>query len=150
MEEKIIEIIREKLTEKEVGIVKDVFNQNENLKTLLSDLEKDYAALDLRYSEALHKIGKYTAIETETQKLEELNKTLSEEKTKLEIEKIKLDIERARVKEDAMRYVFETVFKVPSVREKYQEIVTSYGYQNGTYSATGTHQQPMEKTITQE
>jgi len=144
-EQKILDIIRETLPEKEVGIVRDIFNENAQLKEQNKIMKDD---LD-HFHERLESASKYIKqLEDETisarQQMienERERNILEKDKKIFSEEQMKLKVDIAEAKLNSYREAMGMVFKVPEVRKNFYKTipVEVNGYiQNGSESGSET------------
>lgn len=134
MENKILELIRESLPEKEVGIVKVVFEERETYKKDLATskennlvLKKEVELLDKEVVEL-----RKTKVENADKKeaLEVKEKDIAKRETKLLVDLAENEV---RVIKDC----FDKVMKVPQIRKTIYKNVTKDSYNNGAESENG-------------
>lgn len=156
MDKDLIELIKSKLPEAEVGAVKAIISELEQVKESNKVLCFQVEALS-RDKESLEKRLKVAENNNKTQDyIEHMRNKNQKKEDELKDKEAQLKAEVPKAREEVMKYVFDTIFKVPTTRENYQEKVMGYTsqYNNQTgssqYSPSGESLYPVQKVITQE
>jgi hypothetical protein len=157
MDNEILEIIRKTIPEKEVGVIREVFarcaelegavvrlneleiethNKLQAVCTVNKELES--TVLDLRTQVAGFKIQKT--------KIHEYEKELKHKELELLKKELKLESEVPKAEAEAFKYIFNTIYRVLTVREKAQIPLVQTGF---SYNPkTGNQDIPFSNTIT--
>lgn len=151
MDKDLIELIKSKLPEAEVGAVKAIISELEQVKETNKVLCAQVEALKQDKDSLEKRLEKSEVNNIAQQLIEVRRKENIQKEDELKDKEAKLMAEVPKAREEVMKYVFDTIFKVPKVREDYQEIITAYGYNSsGTYSPNNQYTTPVTKTVTQE
>ena len=149
MDKKILDLLTEQLTAKEVGIVKETFERKEqletevfSLKTTVEYLSKDLSACKKENEEVMDRITK--AIEAEDRVKAQSILVEAHEKAILEKE-YKLDVAAAQKEAGVWKEAMTMMLRPASTRRLYQEKITNISG-NGAYS-NDTLQPAIEEVI---
>ena len=121
MEEKILEVIREALPEKEVGIVRKVFVERDDFKSQLEEDNEEIKNCNKKLIEVAKDRDILKTREDENIKKE---KELNEKEQKLEKKELKLDITLAQTEARITRECFDKVMQVPIIRKNIQNSIS--------------------------
>lgn len=151
MDKDLIELIKSKLPEAEVGAVKAVLADLDKTRKDLESARDEIVILREESKEFKKKYDESHANNVAQSLIEKEKQENAKKAEELKVKELELKADVPKAREEVMKYVFDTIFKVPKVREDYQEIITAYGYNSsGTYSPNSQYTTPVTKTVTQE
>ncbi len=152
IEKDLIELIKSKLPEAEVGAIKNLVEELEQTKLKLTQTQKDLDSLTLSHDSYKKERDELVLQKSNWETLQKDIIKLQKDKDDFELEKVKKDLELEKVKSNFFKETVDKILKVPAVRETYQNELS---YENGR-DAYGNSTSivrtviPKEKTITKE
>jgi DNA invertase Pin-like site-specific DNA recombinase len=128
MEDKILEVIRASIPEKEMGIVKVVFEERDRFKVESENGKERIKTLEGQLKTALEELNELRKTKNENQ-----NKQfeLAKKEDDIKGREIKLDTVLAQKEAQVIRECFDKVMKVPMVRKNIYKNVAKNSYDGG-------------------
>lgn len=125
MEDKILEVIRAAIPEKEMGIVKTVFQERETFKSELENYKQRVLELTKQLEVSNKELNEMRALKTEN-----INRSVMLDKKELDIKEreLKLDATLARNETNIIRECFDKVMKVPTIRKSIYKNISGNDY----------------------
>lgn len=132
----IEDLIRKHLPEHECNVIRNVFNENEQLKKKLADKEISIKSYQDNLKSLQDKVNEYQKLESKFQDLERKEQDVKQREEKLTVELLKTQLQEAEKRADLSREYIGLVFKSPVYRKNITGI-THGEYVNGYYCNTG-------------
>lgn len=142
MEDKILEVIRAAIPEKEMGIVKLVFQERETFKADLAGAKDTIAHLEKQFKECLTEV-----VGLRNTKEANANKAVALDKREAEInaKELKLEISLAQIEARVIRECFDKVMKVPMVRKTIYKNISRNDYGSTSNNSENGNEDTVEE-----